>query len=211
MTTAEYIQKAKKLYERDGEIEVDDNAKVSEGSDPGAYVQAWVWVPNPEAETEDGEPGDPPEPCQYCGCIEDEDGNCGCQGDETDEESDSENELSDLCDRCHRSGVEIARTDEDGEAVCVDCDKEDGEIPRYHENRAVRAEAALSAYTTAVGVSGQPLDLEHVRGLMQDLLHWIARHDPEGERIYGATAGLEEACERACADFRREMKEDQDE
>jgi len=45
MTTAEYIQQAKKLYERDGEIEIDANATVSEGDDPGAYVQAWVWVP----------------------------------------------------------------------------------------------------------------------------------------------------------------------
>ncbi|MBV5324882.1 MAG: hypothetical protein J0626_06220, partial [Rhodospirillaceae bacterium] len=113
MTTAEYIQKAKKLYERDGEIEVDDNAKVSEGSDPGAYVQAWVWVPNPEAETED---------------------------DEAVEESETEDEPSDLCDHCHRSGVEIARTDAEGDAVCVECDKEDAEAPRFHEHRAVRAE-----------------------------------------------------------------------
>ncbi len=33
---------------RDGEIEVDDNALVSEGEDPGAYVMAWVWVSNDE-------------------------------------------------------------------------------------------------------------------------------------------------------------------
>ena len=25
-------------------IEIDDNAAVSRGGDPGAYVQAWVWV-----------------------------------------------------------------------------------------------------------------------------------------------------------------------
>lgn len=29
---------------RDGELEVDDGAIVSEGEDNGAYVQAWVWV-----------------------------------------------------------------------------------------------------------------------------------------------------------------------
>ena len=29
---------------REGECEVDDNAKLSEGDDNGAYVQAWIWV-----------------------------------------------------------------------------------------------------------------------------------------------------------------------
>lgn len=29
----------------DGEIEVDDGAVVSPGDDPGAYVMAWLWVP----------------------------------------------------------------------------------------------------------------------------------------------------------------------
>lgn len=28
----------------DGELEIDDNAVVSHGTDNGAYVQAWVWV-----------------------------------------------------------------------------------------------------------------------------------------------------------------------
>jgi hypothetical protein len=28
----------------DGDIEIDDNAVVSHGTDNGAYVQAWVWV-----------------------------------------------------------------------------------------------------------------------------------------------------------------------
>lgn len=31
----------------------------------------------------------------------------------------------DLCDRCMRSGVEVARTDEDGNTVCVDCDRDE--------------------------------------------------------------------------------------
>lgn len=30
---------------RDGELELDENAKVSEGDDNGAYVQTWMWVP----------------------------------------------------------------------------------------------------------------------------------------------------------------------
>ena len=30
---------------RDGELELDSDAKVSEGDDNGAYVQAWMWVP----------------------------------------------------------------------------------------------------------------------------------------------------------------------
>lgn len=32
-------------FESEGEIELDDNAKVSEGDDNGAYVQMWQWVP----------------------------------------------------------------------------------------------------------------------------------------------------------------------
>lgn len=29
----------------EGELELDDNAKISEGDDNGAYVQVWMWVP----------------------------------------------------------------------------------------------------------------------------------------------------------------------
>ncbi len=29
---------------RDGELELDDNAVISEGEDNGAYVMAWIWV-----------------------------------------------------------------------------------------------------------------------------------------------------------------------
>jgi len=29
---------------KEGELEIDDNAKLSEGDDNGTYVQAWVWV-----------------------------------------------------------------------------------------------------------------------------------------------------------------------
>lgn len=35
---------------RDGELEIDDNAVVSESDDGGAYVQAWVWIEGPTCE-----------------------------------------------------------------------------------------------------------------------------------------------------------------
>lgn len=35
---------------RDGELEVDAGAIVSNGADKGAYVQCWVWVPDPDEE-----------------------------------------------------------------------------------------------------------------------------------------------------------------
>jgi len=51
-TDAEYIKSAKRLHESEGEVEIDSNAKVSRGDDPGAYVAAWVWVDDYEvAET----------------------------------------------------------------------------------------------------------------------------------------------------------------
>lgn len=41
---AAYAAAAAAIHGRDGEVEVDACANVSRGSDPGAYVQAWVWV-----------------------------------------------------------------------------------------------------------------------------------------------------------------------
>jgi hypothetical protein len=35
---------ARQFHELEGEIEIDDDAKVSESDGNGAYVQAWVWV-----------------------------------------------------------------------------------------------------------------------------------------------------------------------
>lgn len=49
MTNKQYIKKAREQYQSEGSIEIDDNAVVSRGSDPGAYVQAWVWVEDPRA------------------------------------------------------------------------------------------------------------------------------------------------------------------
>ena len=39
-----YVEAARRIYQREGTIEIDDNARISRGDDPGAYVQAWVWV-----------------------------------------------------------------------------------------------------------------------------------------------------------------------
>lgn len=48
------IDRARELYHRDGEIEIDADAEVSPGaiSPEGTYVQAWVWVPFDEVEPE---------------------------------------------------------------------------------------------------------------------------------------------------------------
>jgi len=46
MKTDEWFRKqAKSTYHEEGQIEIDSNARVSRGSDEGAYVEAWVWVP----------------------------------------------------------------------------------------------------------------------------------------------------------------------
>jgi len=34
--------------QKDGELEIDSTAIVSKGEDPGAYVQAWIWVSDDE-------------------------------------------------------------------------------------------------------------------------------------------------------------------
>lgn len=44
-----YRHAADERWAREGEIEVDESAVVSEGDDNGAYVQAWVWVYTHEA------------------------------------------------------------------------------------------------------------------------------------------------------------------
>jgi hypothetical protein len=49
-TQAAYRAAAQASWHRDGEIEIDDDAKISRGSDHGAYVQAWVWVANDDLE-----------------------------------------------------------------------------------------------------------------------------------------------------------------
>lgn len=49
-----FVAAARRLYNKDGEIEIDDDAKVSAAApwrslNEGAYVAAWVWVPTEEA------------------------------------------------------------------------------------------------------------------------------------------------------------------
>jgi hypothetical protein len=53
-----YIAAARRLYNEEGTIEVDEDSgqlpkgRVSRGEDAGAYVMAWVWVPAHEAKKE---------------------------------------------------------------------------------------------------------------------------------------------------------------
>jgi len=46
------VKEARKRYAdpSDDNIEVDDGARLSIGGDGGVWVQAWVWVPDPEKE-----------------------------------------------------------------------------------------------------------------------------------------------------------------
>lgn len=44
---------ADRIHGREGECEIDDGAKISRGSEPGAYVQAWVWVDFMDVKPED--------------------------------------------------------------------------------------------------------------------------------------------------------------
>jgi len=51
-----YRTQARTLYQDEGRVEIDDDAPVSRnkerGIDHGAYVQAWVCVPDPESREE---------------------------------------------------------------------------------------------------------------------------------------------------------------
>jgi hypothetical protein len=47
-----FRDRAAELYNKDGQIEVDGNARISYGDDDGAYVEAWVWVPLKEEESD---------------------------------------------------------------------------------------------------------------------------------------------------------------
>jgi hypothetical protein len=41
---AAYLAHAQENLQRDGDLEFDDNAKVSISEDGGAYVQGWKWI-----------------------------------------------------------------------------------------------------------------------------------------------------------------------
>ena len=55
ITDKQYVDAASRLYHEEGTIEIDDEKhsstppKVSRSEDGGAYVEAWVWVPDEEA------------------------------------------------------------------------------------------------------------------------------------------------------------------
>jgi hypothetical protein len=56
---AAVVALAKSTVEKEGEIEIDEDAKVSEASDVtenGAYVQAWVWIPFAETSLTKADP-----------------------------------------------------------------------------------------------------------------------------------------------------------
>ena len=42
--TPDQIAKAREMYAESNDIEIDDDAKISEGSS-GNWIQAWVWMP----------------------------------------------------------------------------------------------------------------------------------------------------------------------
>lgn len=50
ISNRQYREAAKAQHHVEGEVEVDDRAKVSRSSDGGAYIMAWVWVDNADAE-----------------------------------------------------------------------------------------------------------------------------------------------------------------
>lgn len=69
LTDKDYRDAVRHEYGNDGEIEIDDNAEVSDASDnagePGAWVAAWIWMSEQDAASwKDQEPpehyGEPP-------------------------------------------------------------------------------------------------------------------------------------------------------
>ena len=68
MTDNRYYREAAQNQSREGDWEVDEDAVVSMGDDPGAYVMAWVWITREES----GIPG----PCLTCGTQCDDEGIC---------------------------------------------------------------------------------------------------------------------------------------
>lgn len=69
------VAEADRLWAKDGEIEIDDTAIVSESADNGAYVMGWLWVSNPGADEEDDVRG--------CSCGMADHGAPGHDGDPT--------------------------------------------------------------------------------------------------------------------------------
>jgi len=74
--------------------------------------------------------------------------------------------------------------------------------PKFHTNRANRARIALLAYCKEIGSVQEP-DLDVLRDLIQDAIHWQARRDPEGD----AVESVRESAEDALNDFPSELLE----
>jgi len=95
---------------QDGKIELDDDAEVSMGEDPGAYVMVWKWVPAEDAGV-----------CRSCHAVYSDggdgfDGECSDCADKTADEEEARcedcgnnlNDGSDICDQCGRSFYDAA-------------------------------------------------------------------------------------------------------
>ena len=83
----DFRAEAKQVWASEGEIEIDDNAVVSQDEDSdepvyGAYVAAWVWVEFDEDDEVDLDHPDMDEPhaCDQCGTVYDEAGGDGYAG-----------------------------------------------------------------------------------------------------------------------------------
>lgn len=81
------------MTQADDEMEVDEDAIVSPGSDPGAFVHAWIWVTNSDAGVPDEDDEDT---CRTCGAIYEDggdgfDGECPDCADKTDQKLHPEN------------------------------------------------------------------------------------------------------------------------
>ena len=53
---SQMIAAARAMYMNEGTLEIDEGAKISRpdgNEEKGAYVQAWVWVPDEEAQRQD--------------------------------------------------------------------------------------------------------------------------------------------------------------
>lgn len=77
---------------------------------------------------------------------------------------------------------------------------------KYHLKRATRARKTLEFYKGICLKESGPVDLEDLRDLIQDAMHWQAMRDPDGE----TADSIREAAETAIADFPLELRESPD-
>ena len=74
---------------------------------------------------------------------------------------------------------------------------------KYHLNRATRARKTLEFYKGICLKESGPVDLEDLRDLIQDAMHWQTMRDPDGD----AGESIREAAETAIEDFPHELLE----